>query len=240
VERRCDARSIPSTAVNEVKKASRAKSKVLLVDDHPLVRDGLAQLIRGEADMTVCGEAASAEQALEAVIRLDPDLAIVDITLGGVNGIELIKNLKAVRPLIPVLVLSMHDESHYAERALRAGASGYVMKREARDRIMEAIRTVLSGGDYVSERMKKSIVHQYLHGISGKETSPIDRLSDREVEVLNLLGEGLSSKDIADRLHLSQKTVDSHRTHLKEKLNLKGAPELLRFAFEWVHSQEST
>lgn len=222
-----------------MKTGTKAKSKILLVDDHQIVRDGLAQLIRGEADMTVCGEAASAEEAVGAVTRLKPDLAIVDITLGGVNGIELIKNLKAISPSLSVLVLSMHDESHYAERALRAGASGYVMKREARARIMEAIRTVLSGGDYVSERMQKSIVHQYLHGIGSKETSPIDRLSDREVEVLNLLGSGLSSKDVADRLHLSQKTVDSHRTHLKEKLNLKGAQELVRFAFDWVHSQES-
>jgi DNA-binding NarL/FixJ family response regulator len=223
-----------------MKNPTKAKAKILLVDDHPLVRDGLAQLIGGEADMTVCGEAASAEQALEAVTRLNPDLAIVDITLVGANGIELIKNLKAVRPLIPVLVLSMHDESHYAERALRAGASGYVMKREARDRIMDAIRIVLAGGDYLSEKMQKSIVHRYLHGIDSKETSPIERLSDREVEVLNLLGEGLSSKEIADQLHLSQKTVDAHRTHLKEKLSLKGAPELLRFAFDWVHAQEST
>ena len=222
-----------------MKKATKTKSKVLLVDDYAVVREGLAQLIRGEADMAVCGEAASAEEAVGAVTRLKPDLAIVDIALGGVNGIELIKNLKAVRPSLPVLVLSMHDESYYAERALRAGASGYVMKREARDRIMEAIRTVLAGSDYLSERMQKSIVHQYLHGTGSKETSPIDRLSDREVEVLNLLGKGLSSKDIAARLHLSQKTVDSHRTHLKEKLNLKGGPELVRFAFEWVHSQES-
>lgn len=222
-----------------MRNGTKAKSKILLVDDHQIVRDGLGQLIRGEADLAVCGEAASAEEAVSAVTRLKPDLAIVDITLGGVNGIELIKNLKAVRPSLPVLVLSMHDESHYAERALRAGASGYVMKREARAHIMEAIRTVLSGGDYVSDRMQKSIVHQYLHGVGSKETSPIDLLSDREVEVLNLLGSGLSSKDIAHRLHLSQKTVDSHRTHLKEKLNLKGAQELVRFAFDWARSQES-
>jgi DNA-binding NarL/FixJ family response regulator len=215
------------------------KSKILLVDDHPIVRDGLTRLIQGEADLSVCGEATSAEQAIEAVTTSNPDLAIVDIALVGVNGIELIKNLKAIRPSLPVLVLSMHDESHYAERALRAGASGYVMKREARDCIMQAVRTILAGGDYVSERMQRSIVHQYLHGTGDNETSPIDRLTDREMEVLTLLGKGLSSKDIADRLHLSQKTVDSHRTHLKEKLNLKGAPELLRFAFDWVHSQES-
>ncbi|MDQ6912484.1 MAG: response regulator transcription factor [Verrucomicrobiota bacterium] len=220
------------------KKPTKSKAKVLLVDDHVVVRDGLAQLIRGEPDLDVCGEAASAEEAIAAVTRLNPDLAIVDISLGGANGIELIKNIKAVRPALPMLVLSMHDESHYAERALRAGASGYVMKREARDRIMEAIRTVLSGRDYVSERMQKSIVHCYLHG-TGKETSPIQRLSDREVEVLTLLGKGLGSKDIANRLHLSQKTVDSHRTHLRGKLNLSSAPELVRFAFEWVHSQES-
>ncbi len=140
-----------------MRNGTKAKSKILLVDDHQIVRDGLGQLIRGEADLAVCGEAASAEEAVSAVTRLKPDLAIVDITLGGVNGIELIKNLKAVRPSLPVLVLSMHDESHYAERALRAGASGYVMKREARAHIMEAIRTVLSGGDYVSDRMQKAL-----------------------------------------------------------------------------------
>lgn len=208
------------------------------MDDHAVVRDGLTQLISGEADLTVCGEAGSAEEGLEAVVRLNPDLAIVDIMLGGVNGIELIKNVKSVRPDLPVLVLSMHDESQYAERALRAGASGYVMKREARTRIMEAMRTVLAGGDYVSERMQKSMLHRYLRGGGKEEASPIDRLSDRELEILTLLGKGLSSKDIADRLHLSHKTVDSHRTHLKEKLDLKGAPELVRFAFEWVSSQE--
>ncbi|MEO6971511.1 MAG: response regulator transcription factor [Chthoniobacterales bacterium] len=220
------------------RKTTKAKSQVLLVDDHAVVRDGLAQLISGEPDLAVCGEAGTAEEALDRVTRLNPDLAIVDITLGGVNGIELIKNLKAVRPALTILVLSMHDEAHYAERALRAGASGYVMKREARDGIMEAIRTVLSGGDYVSARMQKSMLHQYLHGSGSNETSPIDRLSDRELEVLTLLGKGLGSKDIADRLHLSQKTVDSHRTHLKEKLQLKGAPELVRLACEWVNSQE--
>lgn len=212
---------------------------MLLVDDHAVVRDGLAQLISREPDITVCGEASSAEEALTAVMKFQPDLAIVDISLGGVDGIELIKNLKAIRPLVALLVLSMHDEARYAERALRAGASGYVMKREARDRILEAIRAVLRGEDYVSERLQKSIVHQYLHAAGGEQKSPIDRLSDRELEVLTLLGKGLSSKDIADRLHLSQKTVDSHRTHLKEKLDLSGAPELIRFAFEWVSSQES-
>ncbi len=221
-----------------MKKARKAKSRVLLVDDHPVVRDGLAQLIRGEADLTVCGEVGSAEEALDSVNRLEPDLAIVDISLGGVNGIELIKNIKAIRPALVVLVLSMHDESHFAERALRAGASGYVMKREARDHIMQAIRTVLLGENYVSEKMTKNIVHQYLHGGVSKNATAIDRLSDRELEVLTLLGKGLSSKEIANRLHLSQKTVDSHRTHMKEKLNVKAAPELVRFAVEWVSAQD--
>lgn len=221
-----------------MKKTRKAKSRVLLVDDHPVVRDGLAQLIRGEADLTVCGEAGSAEEALDAVNQLEPDLAIVDISLGGVNGIELIKNIKAIRPALVVLVLSMHDESQFAERALRAGASGYVMKREARDHIMQAIRKVLLGESYVSEKMTKNIVHQYLHGGVSKNATPIDRLSDRELEVLTLLGKGLSSKEIANRLHLSQKTVDSHRTHMKEKLNVKGAPELVRFAVEFVSAQE--
>lgn len=221
-----------------MKKSSKPKARVLLVDDHAVVRDGLAQLIQSEADLTVCGEAGSAEEAVAILDRCKPDLAIVDISMGGVNGIELIKNLKAMNPKVAVLVLSMHDESHYAERALRAGAHGYVMKREARDRIMQAIRTVLAGDIYVSERIQKTLMHQYFHGPGGKSDSPVSRLSDRELEVLTLLGQGLSSKDIGDRLHLSPKTVDSHRTHMKEKLALAGAPELIRFAYDWVSSQE--
>jgi len=216
----------------------KKKSRILLVDDHSIVREGLAQLLRGEPGLTVCGEAGSAEQALDVVAQVKPDLAVVDISLGGANGLELIKNLKALLPELRILVLSMHDEAHFAERALRAGASGYVMKREARDRIMEGIRAVCTGETYVSDRLQKSMLHQYLHGSPTGKASPISRLSDRELEVLTLLGRGLSSKDIAERLHLSQKTVDSHRTHLKEKLNLSGAPELVRFAFEWVSSQE--
>lgn len=217
----------------------KKKSRILLVDDYAIVRDGLTQLLQGEPDLTVCAEAASAEQALDVAAQTQPDLAIVDISLGGANGIELIKNLKTLQPDLRILVLSMHDESHFAERALRAGASGYVMKREARDRIMEAIRTVCAGNIYVSDRLRKSMLHQYLHGTPGAESSPIARLSDREIEVLTLLGRGSSSKEIAERLHLSQKTVDSHRTHLKEKLNLSGATELVRFAFEWVSAQEA-
>lgn len=222
-----------------MKTGSKGKIRVLIVDDHVIVRDGLAQLIASEPGFSVCGEAATAEQALSAAGEVHPDLAIVDISLGGVNGVELIKNLSALSPTLAILVLSMHDESHYAERALRAGASGYVMKREARDRILDAIRTVVAGEIYVSDRMQRSMVYQYLHGNSKGEASPVSRLSDRELEVLTLLGRGLSSKDIAERLHLSQKTVDSHRTHLKEKLHLAGAPELVRFAFEWVSAQEA-
>jgi len=214
------------------------KLRVLLVDDHAVVRDGLTQLIQGEKDLSVCGEAATAEEALDCAIRLKPNLAIVDISLGGVNGMELIKNIQALDRELPILVLSMHDEMHYAERALRAGAKGYIMKRAARDRILEAIRTVARGDIFVSDAINKSMIHQYLHGPEGKEVSRISRLSDRELEVLTLIGHGLGSKEIADRLHLSQKTVDSHRTHLKEKLNLPGASELVKFAFEWVNSQE--
>lgn len=222
-----------------MKSGGKANTRVLLVDDHVILRDGLAQLISGESGLAVCGEAATAEEALSVATKVSPDLAIVDISLGGVNGIELIKNLSAVLPELKILVLSMHDESNYAERALRAGARGYVMKREARDRILDAIRTVMSGEIYVSDRMHKSMLYQYLHGSPKDEASPVSRLSDRELGVLTLLGRGLSTKDIAERLHLSQKTVDSHRTHLKEKLNLAGASELLRFAFEWVSAQGS-
>lgn len=214
------------------------KSRILLVDDHAVVRDGLAQLIGGEPDLTICGEAASAEEGLQAAMRGRPDLAIIDISLGGANGMELIKNLQAADRAVAILVLSMHDEAHYAERALRAGAKGYVMKRAARDRILEAIRTVLRGEIFVSDAVNKSMIHRYLHGAEGKEASPISRLSDRELEVLTLVGRGLTSKEIGERLHLSQKTVDSHKTHLKEKLDLGGAPELVKFAFEWVSSQE--
>jgi DNA-binding NarL/FixJ family response regulator len=221
-----------------VKRDGKSKARVLLVDDHVIVRDGLAQLIQREKDIVVCGEASSAEEAVGALTRCKPDLAIVDISLGGANGLELIKNLNAIQPDLPILVLSMHDETHYAERALRAGAKGYVMKRAGRDHIMQAIRTVLGGEIFVSEAINKSMIHQYLHGNTSKAASPISRLSDRELEVLTLIGRGLSSKEISERLHLSQKTVDSHRTHLKEKLNLPSAPELVKFAFEWVSSQE--
>ncbi|MGI9115987.1 MAG: response regulator [Chthoniobacterales bacterium] len=221
-----------------MKQGKKTQVRLFLVDDHAVVRDGLAQLIESEPDLTVCGEAASAEEAVEAAMRLKPDLAVVDVTLGSVNGMELIKNLKAIQPKLLVLVLSMHDETYYAERALRAGASGYVMKREARDRIMQAIHTVLSGEIYVSDRINKTLLHQYFHRPDGKAQSPISRLSDRELEVLTLLGQGISSKNIGDRLHLSAKTVDSHRTHMKEKLGLAGAPELIRFAYEWVSSQD--
>lgn len=217
---------------------TKKKARLLLVDDHAVVRGGLAQLIGGEADLSVCGEAGSAEEALDVAAKTRPDLAVVDISLGGANGVELIKNLKALQPALGILVLSMHDETHYAERALRAGAGGYVMKREARDRILEGIRGVLAGDIYVSENMKKSMLYQHLHGGGGDGASPISRLSDRELEVLTLLGRGLSSKDIAERLHLSQKTVDSHRTHLKDKLALKSASELVKFAFEWIASQD--
>ncbi|MGI8437227.1 MAG: response regulator [Chthoniobacterales bacterium] len=221
------------------KPARTKKVQVLLVDDHAVVREGLAQLLEGEPDLAVCGEAASAEQALDVAAKARPDLAIVDISLGGANGLELIKNLKALQPALHILVLSMHDESHFAERALRAGANGYVMKREARTQIMDAVRAVSAGQLFVSERIRAGMLHQYLHGPRKGESSPISRLSDRELEVLTLLGRGSSSKEIAARLHLSQKTVDSHRTHLKEKLNLGGASELVRFAFEWVSAQES-
>ena len=219
-------------------KTRKSGARVLIVDDHAVLRDGLTQLINGEPDLAVCGEAASAEEAVELAAKLKPDLAIVDLTLEGAGGMELIKNLKAMQPRLSVLVLSMHDEAFYAERALRAGASGYVMKRAARDQIMQAIRSVLAGEMYVSERMQKTVVHQYFHGTTGEAKSPISRLSDRELEVLTLLGQGLSSKQIGERLHLSPKTVDSHRTHMKEKLGLAGAPELIRFAYEWSSSQQ--
>lgn len=211
-----------------------SKRRILLVDDHPIVRQGMAQLINGEPDLIVCGEADDAQRALTAVSNLQPDLVIVDITLQGTNGLELIKSIKAAHPEILILVLSMHDESLYAERALRAGARGYVMKKEPPEKAMQGIRQVLKGETYVSEKIGSSFLHQFIYGRSSNKSSPIERLSDRELEVLTLIGRGHGTRHIAEMLNLSVKTIETHRAHLKEKLSLIDAPGLVRFAVEWV------
>jgi len=206
------------------------KRRLFIVDDHPIVRQGLMQLINSEADLTVCGQGEEAYQSLRAIREARPDLVLVDISLKDSDGIELLKELKAQVPELPVLVLSMHDEKLYAERALRAGAHGYIMKQEVSDRLLTAVRTVLSGKVYVSESMSAMLVQKMVGGKATAEKLPMDRLTDRELEVFRMIGEGLSIKEIAEKLFLSAKTVEAHREHIKDKLNLKSSAELLRFA----------
>jgi DNA-binding NarL/FixJ family response regulator len=213
--------------------AKKNKYRILLVDDHPIVRQGLAELIDHEKDLSVCGVADDIHHALDQVGALGPDLVIVDISLRGSNGIELLKNIKVRYPKQAVLMLSMHDESLYAVRALRAGAAGYVMKQEATEKVLSAIRQVLNGEIYLSERMEKKMMHQLVGGRAARTGSPLEDLSDRELEVFNLIGQGHGTRQIAEELHLSIKTIESHRAHIKEKLNLKNATELVQHAIQW-------
>jgi DNA-binding NarL/FixJ family response regulator len=213
----------------------KPKTKVLLVDDHPILRQGLARMINAEADFVVCGEAEDAAKAFDAVGTLSPDVAVIDISLKGSNGIELTKNLKARYPALPILVLSMHDESLYAERALRAGALGYIMKEEASEQVLVGIRRVLAGEIFLSERMKTKMLQQMASGRAKTVTSPIELLTDRELEVFRLIGEGRSTRQIAGQLHLSVRTVEAYREYIKAKLGLKNSTELIQHAFHWVH-----
>jgi DNA-binding NarL/FixJ family response regulator len=214
--------------------ASKAgKFRILLVDDHPIVRQGLAEMIDQERDLQVCGTAEDVHKALELLEKMRPDLVIADISLKGSNGIELLKNIKVRFPRTLVLVLSMHDESLYAVRALRAGAAGYIMKQEATEKVLTAIRQVLSGEIYLSERMEKKMMHQLVGGRIARTGSPIEDLSDRELEVFGLIGQGHGTRQIAEELHLSIKTIESHRAHIKEKLNLRNATELVQHAIQW-------
>jgi DNA-binding NarL/FixJ family response regulator len=205
--------------------------RILIVDDHPIMRQGLAQLINHEDDLTICGQFEDANKALNAIPALKPDIAIIDISLRGTSGIELVKNIKVHHPKLLMLVLSMHDETIYAERVLRAGAVGYIMKQEASDKVLHAIRHVLQGEIYLSEKMSTKLMHQLIAGRGGTG-SLIDRLSDRELEVFGLIGEGRGTREIAEQLHLSVKTVESHRAHIKEKLDLKNATELVHRAIQ--------
>lgn len=219
--------------------AAADKRKVLIVDDHPVFRHGISSLINAEADLTVCGEAGTSPSALDAMRNLQPDIALLDISLPGTNGIELIKLMKAEQPRLPILMLSMHDESLYALRALRAGAMGYVMKAEALNHVISALRKVLKGEIYVSERFSERLIFKAIQSIDGGMGSPVDKLSDRELEVLQLLGRGFGTREIAEELHLSIKTIETHRAHIKEKLGFKDAGEMVRFAIDWV-AQETT
>lgn len=217
---------------------SHGKRTVLIVDDHPIVRQGLAQLINQEKDLAVCGQAEDAHEAIEAIRQLNPDLIIVDISLKDTSGVELIKDLKVRYPNLPILTLSMHDEAVYGERALRAGARGYIMKQEATEKVVTAIRRVLAGEVYVSDGMAAIMVSKLVGGGAGKKAgSAVDALSDRELEVFRMIGEGFNTREMAEKLHLSVKTIETYRAHIKEKLALQDASELLRTAIQWVNTE---
>jgi DNA-binding NarL/FixJ family response regulator len=217
--------------------ARKAKNRVLLVDDHPIVRQGLGEMINHEKDLMVCGGAEDLNSTIDQIESQKPDLVIVDISLKGSNGIELIKNLKARYPELPTLVLSMHDESLSADRALRAGSKGYIMKEEAIEQVLVAIRKVLVGEIFLSEKMKGKMLQQMASGKGKVISSPIEQLTDRELEVFRLIGEGCSTRQIAGQLHLSVRTVEAYREYIKSKLNLKNATELVQHAFHWVHHE---
>ncbi len=219
------------------KSKASGKQRILIVDDHPMMRQGLAQLINSEPDLTVCCEADTARQAFEAIGQGKPDLALVDISLPDKSGLELIKDLHALHPELRVLVVSMHDESLYAERVLRAGGRGYVMKQEGGRKLMEAIRHVLSGQIYVSEKMSARILEIFSGGRRDGTGSPVGRLTDREFDVFQLIGQGKGTREIAEHLKLSVKTVEVHRARIKEKLGIKSATDLVRFAVRWADVQ---
>ncbi|MCE9518047.1 MAG: response regulator transcription factor [Verrucomicrobia bacterium] len=235
------AKNAKSSATGKKKAATPSeKKKILVVDDHPIVRERLAELINQEIDLHVCAEAEDSQQALKAAESFVPDLAIVDITLKDTYGIELIKQFKERFPKLPVLVLSMHDESLYGERALRAGARGYLTKQEATKKVVTAIRRILAGEIFVSDKMAATILQKVAGGSSSIGGSPVDVLSDREMEVFQLLGEGVGVRKIAENLFVSVKTVEAHREHIKQKMSFKNSAELLRYAFQYVLEKGAT
>jgi DNA-binding NarL/FixJ family response regulator len=213
-------------------------TRVFIVDDHPIVRDGLVTLIDQQQDLVVCGGAEDAKEALKALSHLKPDVVIVDITLKDSDGIELTRDIKARYPRLPVVVLSIHDESVYAERALRAGAQAYLMKEVVSDNIIKAIRTVLTGEVYVSDRIARKFLRKALGAKADATGATMDVLSDREFQVFRLIGHGCKASQIAHRMHLSIKTVETYRSRIKDKLNLANASELLQYAIKWMSSKD--
>jgi DNA-binding NarL/FixJ family response regulator len=232
----------PPAKASRTKKSAAApeatRSRIILVEDHPIVRQGLAQIINGQPDLVVVGEADTAAKALELIRAGMPDLVILDVSLPKTNGLELIKQIKFEFPGLKMLIISMHDESLYAERALRAGARGYVMKKEPSEKMLLAINRVLKGEIYVSDRMKQRML---MHLVSNQpqvdNSTPLDHLSDRELEVFQLLGNGFATRQIAEQLNLSIKTIESYRENLKLKLNVKSGAELIQHAIQWMKSE---
>ena len=215
------------------------KKRILVVDDHPIVRQGLALLINREPDLFVCGEAEEATGAMHVLASARPDVLIVDISLNGPDGLDLLKNIRITYPTLPVLILSMHEESIYAERALRAGANGYIMKQEATEKVLVAVRRILSGEIYLSDRIANKMLKHYITGCGTLRNSSIADLSDRELEVFRLIGDGHATRQIAEELHLSVKTVESYQAHIKEKLSLRSARELMQHAIQWNMNEKT-
>jgi DNA-binding NarL/FixJ family response regulator len=216
------------------------KKTVFVVDDHPLLRQGLALMINREPDLTVCGEAEEAQAAMRAIAVKQPDILIADISLNGPDGLDLLKSLRTLYPDLPVLILSMHDESIYAERALRARANGYIMKQEATEKVLIAVRRILSGEIYLSDRMANKLLHQYISGTAVDMRSRLSTLSDRELEVFRLIGEARSTRQIAEKLHLSIKTVETYQAHIKDKLSLRSGRELVQHAIQSTISEKTS
>jgi DNA-binding NarL/FixJ family response regulator len=229
---------MPATNIPEQLRHA-GKRTVFVVDDHPLLRQGLALLINQQRDMEVCGEAEEAQAAMQAIARKRPDILIVDISLNGPDGLDLLKNIRGSYPELPVLILSMHDEAIYAERALRARANGYIMKQEATEKVLVAVRRILGGEVYLSDRMANKMLQQYIGGSPAVLQSRMSALSDRELEVFCLIGEGRGTREIAEELHLSIKTVETYQAHIKEKLFLHSGRELIQHAIQWKIAEKA-
>lgn len=218
--------------------AASPRKKILIVDDHPIVRQGIRSLFSQEPDLEIYAEAETAAEAMQAVRKQEIDAAIIDITLRGTDGLELTKALHAEFPGLPLLIMSMHDESLYAERALRSGANGYIMKQEVADNVVSALRSVMNGRIYVSDGIRETLLVRLAGQPNDTTQSPLERLSDRELEVFRMIGQGLSTRDIAAQLHLSVKTIETYRAHIKDKLHIANAIELVRQAVQWVEKGE--
>ena len=217
----------------------RPVRRVLIVDDHPIVRQGLRRIMENEEDLVVCGEAESVREARTAIKELSPDVMIVDISLKQGDGIELVRDVRAHHPQLPILVLSMHDETIYAERMLSAGANGYIMKLAASEQFLVALRRVLEGGIYVSEAVGNNMIQKFAAGGAYISANPVDRLSNRELQVLHMIGKGMSTRETAASLNLSIKTVESHRQRIKRKLNLQTGTQLVQYAVNWFTGREA-
>lgn len=234
--KKAERRPSPIPALSGERPGALVRRRILLVDDHPFMRAGLAQLIDRQPDLVVCGEAGSPAEAMLSLSRLKPDLVLTDLTMPGRGGLEFIKDILAAEPHLPVLVVSMHDELVYAERVLRAGARGYIMKEAGGDNLLAAVRQVLNGDVHVSPQITSRILNALSDARPRGSSSPIQKLTDREFEIFQLIGNGRSTREIASQLHLSSKTIDVHRSHIKQKLGLKDVTALVRHAVRWVET----